>query len=383
MIRVRPYRSCLGLPCLAFLVAGCTPGVDAGTDAPPPAPVLSVALTHVHEMRIPERVAATGDIVAWQEAVVGAVSDGMRIVDVRADIGDRVTRGDVLVVFDASIVQAELAEAVAAVAQAEAEASEADANAARARRLEGSGALSVQQVLQQVVAATTARARLEASRAVAARHRLRLAHARVLAPDDGIVMSRTATIGAVAPAGTELLRIIRKGRLEWRAEVAFADMARLAPGQEAVLEVPGHGRVRGRLRLLAPVVGAQTRNGMAYIDLPAVDGLRTGTFASGHIVLGDVAALTVPRSAVLLREGFHYVLRVGARSEVQFAKVAVGRQVDDRVEITRGLVAAEPIIASGVAFLAEGDIVDVVQQAITSSQRRADTDAASSTRAGP
>ena len=61
---------------------------------------------------------------------------------------------------------------------------------------------------------------------------LRLRQTRVLAPDNGVISARSATVGAVLPAGQELFRLIRQGRLEWRAEVAAADLARLKPRSE-------------------------------------------------------------------------------------------------------------------------------------------------------
>lgn len=338
-------------------------------DAPPPAavPVLSVALTQAQIAVLPVRVPATGNIAAWQEAVIGAEADGLRLVAVDVNVGDTVTRGQVLARFNADIVQAELAEASAAVAQAAAQVDEAETNAARARSLTRSGALSAQQIDQYVVAAATARARLLAMRAVAQRQRVRLAQTRVLAPDDGIVTSRTATVGAVVPAGQELFRVIRDGRLEWRAAVAAADIGQLAPGQVATLTVTGRAPIRGQLRSVAPMIDTQTRNGLVYVDLASDSAIRAGTFARGYVEIGDAPALTVPQGAVLLRDGFQYVMRLGPASTVVMQKVTVGRRTGDRIEITEGLAASDAIIASGLSFLAEGDTVKVVDEAATGS----------------
>ena len=128
------------------------------------------------------------------------------------------------------MVAADLAEARALVVQADAQAAEAEANAQRARALDESGAMSAQQVNQYVVAARTARAGVDAVRAIEQRHRVRLAQTRVLAPSDGIITARTATVGAVMPAGQELFRLIKDGRLEWRANVAMNDLDKLVPG---------------------------------------------------------------------------------------------------------------------------------------------------------
>lgn len=329
-----------------------------------PVPVLSVAMTRAQRSVLPFRVPATGNIVAWQEASVGTEANGLRLTEVRVNVGSTVERGQVLALFDADIVAAELAEAEASVAKAEAELLEAQANATRAQALDASGAMSSQQVDQYRVAAMSARAQLNAARAIAQRNRLRLRQTRVLAPSDGVITSRSATVGAVVPAGQELFRLIKDGRLEWRAEVSTADLDQLMPGQRARITVQGRPAIPGRIRTLAPVIDAQTHNGLAYVDLPPDSGLRAGAFVRGYVEAGEGTALTVPERAVLLRDGHHYVMRIGPKSKVLMTKVRIGRRVGDRIEIVAGLAASEAVIASGLSFLSEGDTVRVVPAAL-------------------
>lgn len=346
-----------------------------------PPPVLSVALTRAEVSTLPIRVQGTGNVVAWQEASVGAEADGLRLIDVKVNVGDTVERGQVLALFDADIVQAELAEARASVDQAVAEAVEAGANAGRAKKLETSGAMSTQQINQYVVAAMTARARLEVARAIEKGSRLRLGQTRVLAPGDGIITSRAATVGAVVAAGQELFRLIKDGRLEWRAEVAAADMEKLVPGQGVTISAHGHEPIRGTLRMLAPAVDTETGSGLVYVDLPDGSGVRAGEFARGYVEVGDAPALTVPQSAVLLRDGFNYVMCVGSESNVVIKKkVVVGRRIGDRIEITEGLAASERVIASGLGFLSEGDTVSVVSDAPRSAGEEDETSGAAESR---
>lgn len=325
-----------------------------------PVPVLSVVLTRPQLSRLPLRVAATGNVAAWQEASVGAEADGLRLTEVRVNVGDTVRRGQVLATFNAALVEAELAEARAAVAQADAEAREADTNARRAKELDGSGAMSAQQISQYIAAARVAGARLEGARAVERKHRLRHVQTRVLAPADGIITARSATVGAVVPAGQELFRLIKDGRLEWRAAIALQDLDKLVPGQVATLALPGRPPLRGTLRMIAPAIDTRTHDGLAYVDLPRDGELRAGAFARGHFDVGSSQALTLPQGAVLLRDGFSYVLRVGPASNVMMTKVAIGRRIGERIEITAGLAAAQEVIAAGVGFLGEGDTVNVV-----------------------
>lgn len=330
----------------------------------PPAPVLSVVMTRAQVSTLPTRITATGNIAPWQEASVGTEADGLRLTEVKVNVGDAVRQGQVLALFKPDMVAADLAEAQAAVAQAEAQAMEAELNAQRARRLDGSGAMSAQQVNEYLVAAKTARARLDAAKAVEQRNRLRLAQTRVLAPSDGIITSRTATVGAVMPGGQELFRLIKEGRLEWRAAVAASDIAQLAPGQFAQINIHGQPPVQGKLRMVAPAIDAQTHNGLIYVDLPPHSTVRAGAFAQGFFEVGRGQALTVPQQAVLLRDGFNYVMRLDPNSRILMTKVSIGRRVGDRIEITGGLRPSEAIVASGLGFLSEGDTVRVVRKAI-------------------
>ncbi len=328
-------------------------GVDA-------VPALSVTAVHPRREAMPVRVEATGTIAAWQDASVGTQADGLRLAEVLVDVGDAVKRGDVMAVFAPETVLAELAEAEAAVALAQASLTEAEANARRARRLEDTGAMARQQIEQVLTLEGTARARVGAAEAARERQRLRLAQARVRAPDDGIVSSRTATVGAVLPAGEELFRMIRGGRLEWRAEMSAADMAAIAPGRLARIDMEGGGTVDGRVRAVAPTVDASTLKGIVYVDIPA-GRARAGQFARGTLELGAVDASTLPQGALVLRDGTSHVLRIGADSRVDLLAITPGRRAGDRVEILGGLAAEDRVVASGGGFLGDGDLVRVVE----------------------
>ncbi len=315
---------------------------------------------------LPLRLTANGSIAAWQEASVGTEANGLRLAEVRAAVGDVVRKGQVLARFSGDTVRAEAAQTAASVAEAEALLADAAADAQRARELQATGALSAQRINQYLTAERTARARLDARRAAASSQRLRIAQTQVLAPDDGVISSRTATVGAVLPAGQELFRLIRKGRLEWRAEVPSAELGRIRPGSRAAVRLrePAAGVaeavVAGRVRVVAPTVDPQTRNGIVYVDLERSREARAGMFARGEFELGRTEGLTLPQSAVLMRDGFHYVMRIGADARVSEVKVGVGRRIGERIEIAAGLDPAARVVASGVGFIADGDTVRVV-----------------------
>jgi HlyD family secretion protein len=362
----RAHRALLLTLGSAMLLGAAALAVRAADDKKPvaaaPRPALSVTTTQPQLASLPLKIAANGNIAAWQEAIIGTEANGLRLAEVRVNVGDVVKKGQVLATFAPDLLQADVAQIRAVVAEAEAALAEAAANAARARELQSSGALSDQQINQFMTAERTAMARLEAQRAQANTQALRLRQTQVLAPDDGVISARSATVGAVLPAGTELFRMIRQGRLEWRADVAASDLARLKPGMRASVTPAGGAPIAGKLRMVAPTVDSATRNGIVFVDLAPSPG------ACRHVRQRRVRhrpgpGLTLPQSAVLLRDGFSYVLRVGPDARVSELKVSVGRRVGDRIEITGGLDASARVVASGGGFLSDGDTVRVVDGA--------------------
>ena len=335
---------------------------DKAASAPPRA-ALTVTVTQPQPAALPLRINANGSIAAWQEASIGTEANGLRLAEVRVNVGDVVKRGQVLATFAPDTMQADVAQIRAAVAEAEATLAEASANAQRARSLQATGALSDAAINQYLTAERTTQARVEAQRASANLQQLRLKMTQVLAPDFGVISARSATVGAVLPAGQELFRMIRQGRLEWRAEVAANDLAMLKPGMPALVTAGNAPAIKGTLRMIAPTVDPQTRNGLVYVDLPASGVVRAGMFARGEFEVGNGSGLTLPQSAVLLRDGFSTVLRLGPDSKVALTKVGVGRRIGDRIEITGGLDAGARVVAAGGGFLADGDTVRVVDAA--------------------
>ena len=354
----------------ASLLAVAALGHAADDKKAAPAPTkaaLTVNVTQPQTATLPLRISANGNIAAWQEASIGTEANGLRLAEVKVNVGDAVKRGQVLATFAPDTMQADVAQIRAAVAEAEATLAEASANAQRARGLQATGALSDAAINQYLTIERTAKARLDAQRAAAQMQQLRLKQTQVLAPDAGVISARSATVGAVLPAGQELFRMIRQGRLEWRAEVAANDMVALKPGIAARVTAGNAAPIQGTVRIVAPTVDPATRLGLVYVDLPAAavaaSSARAGMFARGEFEIGTGSGLTLPQSAVLLRDGFSYVLRVSADSTVAQVKVGVGRRVGDRIEITGGLEPGARVVAAGGGVLADGDTVRVVETA--------------------
>ncbi len=325
-------------------------------------PALTVTTTQAVTSNLPIKLTANGNVMAWQEASIGAEANGLRLTDVRVNVGDRVERGQVLATFAAETIAADVAQAQANVAEAEANAQESAANGDRARRLQPTGAMSAQQINQYLTAESAAKARVQAARATLHAQQLRMKFTRVIAPDSGIISARMATVGAVVGAGAELFRMIRQGRLEWRAEVMSEELDRVPPGTAVTLTAANGAKIQGKVRIIAPTIDPQTRAALVYVDLPNESGAVAGMFATGQFDLGSSGALTVPQQAVVMRDGFTYVFVINADRRVAQVKVSTGRRVGDRIEITNGLKAETLIAASGAGFLNDGDLVNNLPQ---------------------
>jgi RND family efflux transporter MFP subunit len=304
-----------------------------------------------------------GSVAAWQEAVIGAQLNGVRIDSLRAEVGDVVKKGQTLALFDQQTVNADLAQAKAGVAEAQALFEQAKLNADMIRNITDAGAVSAQERNQVIAAEKSAQARLLSARALQTQQEIRLRNTTVTALDDGVISARTATLGSVPAPGQELFRLVRQQRLEWQAEVTDAELARISEGM-AVTVFNNDQALSGKVRTLSPVINAQSRTGMVYVDIPGAyaKGLKPGMYLRGEFDLGAQTATVIPQTAVIERDGFTYAFTLDqASSKVQRIKLRVNKAQGEFIEVLEGLSPGDKVVKSGVAFLAHGDLVKVVQ----------------------
>jgi multidrug efflux pump subunit AcrA (membrane-fusion protein) len=291
--------SILLLTGIAFWLAGNSKAEQTATAASRPA--LTVRTTALREDKWTRTIAANGSIVPWQEAIISAQVQGLRIAEVKVSIGDHVQQGDVLVTLD-----------------------------------------------------NLARTGTDAPFS---------AQGRIVAPDSGIISAANANVGSMPQSGTELFRLIRKGRLEWRPELTAEELMLIRKGMSAEIEL-GEGRfIKGTVRAISPSVNMQTRYGYALVALPDSKGIVAGAFARGSFDIsgGKKTLHTLPQSAVMQRGSMTYVLVVGKDNRVHEQAVTIGQRKGDRVQIRQGLKTDEPVVESGGSFLTEGDVVQIVK----------------------
>ena len=132
----------LGAASAAALLGLRAHAADDKKAAAPVKPALSVVVTTPRRATLPVSVRANGNVAAWQEASIGTEANGLRLADVRVNVGDVVKKGQVLATFSPETMQADLLQTRAVVAEAEATLADATANAERAKSLRATGALS-------------------------------------------------------------------------------------------------------------------------------------------------------------------------------------------------------------------------------------------------
>lgn len=355
----KAWPALLLLPLLAFSVS------KAETEKPATTATAALTVTAIKPQLadFPQKISANGNIAAWQEAIIGSEANGLRLTNVLVNVGDVVKKGQLLADFATETIDADLMQAKASLLEAEATGREAINNADRARTLLNTGAMSSQQIEQYTTAAETARARIEVAKAAVHTQQIRLKQTRIYAPDSGIISARNATVGAVVGAGTELFRLIRQSRLEWRAEVISSDLPKIKIGMKADIIAADGSHFIGKVRKLSPTVDTQTRNTIVYVDLPP-NSVKAGMFARGDFAMGQMNTIAIPQQALVLRDGFNYVFVLktfkNQVTKVSQVKVKTGKRVGNLVEIVSGITSNQSIVASGGAFLSDNDTVKVV-----------------------
>jgi RND family efflux transporter MFP subunit len=307
----------------------------------------------------PAILEASGQVVAWEEASVSVRVTGLPVIEVYARVGDHVKKGQLLALLDDSTVRPEVAQAEAAVVRAQAVAQEETANSNRALALKDSGGvLSAQAVLQATTKAAVADAELIQAKAALTAARQRRDHTHVTAPDDGVISSRTVALGMVTPSGTEFFRLIRRDRLEWRAELTGPQLAELRSGLLAHILLPNSRVTVGRVRRLSPSLDSATRLGLAYVDLEPSTAVRAGMYVKGEIEIARREVVLAPADSVVTRDGRAYAVMLDG-DHAKLVPVTTGQRLPETTEILSGVKAGATMIVRGAGFLTDGARVHV------------------------
>ena len=347
----------------ALVLTGCSDETPDASNAAAPSSAMAVTTASVEMRELARTVLVSGAVAPVEEMQLGVEVSGLRVTDLLVDVGQRVRLGQVLLVLDSRMLDSELRQAEAGLREAEAGAALARANLSRGENLVRDRFISAGQVDELRAARTQSEARVGTARAARDAAALRRSFAELRAPADGIVSRRLVQPGQVVAGGGELLRLIRDGRLDWRAELPVAQLSAVKPGDRIALRGPGGTVVEGRVRAVSPGVDATTRTGTVYADLPDPKGLAAGAYLEGRIDTGRARVATVPTTAVVLRDGFATLFTIETKAGARVARaqrVRTGARGGDHVELLDGPKPGQAVVVKGAGFLADGDAVRVV-----------------------
>ncbi len=357
----------------------------ASSVAAPDATAPAVSVIKVSPADFVETVLITGSIVARDEILIAPEVEGLRVLELLADEGDTVSKGQVLARLANDSLQAQLAQSEANIAradaaiavarstivQAEVTVKEAANAFERAKPLKQSGYVSGATFDQREAAANTSQSKLVAARdgltsamadkaaLEAQRRELTWKNGRteVRSPVDGLISRRTARVGGVASAQSDaMFRIIARGEVELDAELPESDVGKVREGQMAHVFVTGSGDVSGTVRLISSEVDRSTRLGKIKVFFGVTSGLRLGAFGRGTIDTGKSHGLAVPPSAVVYTPDGATV-QVVVDNKVVTRSVKTGLKTQKLIEIVEGLSDGDTIVAKSGSFLRNGDAV--------------------------
>lgn len=310
---------------------------------------------------LPHILSSNGSIMPWQEASVSAEVSGYKINQLLVDVGTQVQKGQVLATLSTDLIQAEISGKQAALALAQASQAQAESVLKRTHTLLNAGAISAEEIDRLKTEVVLAKTRVQAAQADLSATQLRLRYTKILAPDSGVITLRNATVGQIANAGVELFRLNRQARLEWHAEVAEADLAKIHTGQSVALKTADGSELQGSVRLIAPTVQTSNRMGTVYVDLGSNNAAKSGMFASGHFVLGSSTALTIPFASIVAQDGYSYVFVLKEDKNkilrVERKSVQIGTMQNGNIVVQSGLNPSDKVVLDGAGFISNGDAV--------------------------
>ncbi|ETF01767.1 RND transporter [Advenella kashmirensis W13003] len=332
----------------------------ASSQEPSSRPALTVSVQTVHMNTVTPGIGATGNVRAWNDASISAQTNGLRLKALHADVGDRVSKGQVLAEFEDTSSRGDLTQAQARLRQAQASLETARRNADRIRKIRNTGAISQSEVDQALSNEKNAQAEVSSATAALETQTQRTSYTQLVAPSDGTISVRNAVLGAVVNPGEEIFHLVVDNRLEWQARLSMRNLMRVREGMPVQVFLPDDTRVSGRIRQIGPTLDEETRQGMAYVDLEAAPQLRAGMYLRGTFSLPSRQGLTIPRQALVLRDGFNFVFVVKEQGRVAQTKVQIGTAAGNTLEVVDGLHGGDQVVIEGAAFLNDGDTVHVV-----------------------
>ena len=313
-----------------------------------------------------EAILSVATIHATHEATIYARTNGY-VVRWIADIGARVKAGDLLAEITAPEIDAQLRQTEADLKTAEANYALAQTTATRWKYLLKSASVSKQETDEKVSDAIAKAAIVVSTRANRDRLHDLVNFQRIIAPFDGVIMSRTTDIGHLINAGSgtvPLFRLVQANRLRVYIRVPEYYSKDIKPGLVAKLYFTEHaGKVYdAKLLDTAKAIDSATRTLLVQFEMDNTDEeLLSGSYAQVHLILpASNIMVNLPVNTLIFRANGLQVATLDKENKIILKPITMGRDFGDYVEVSSGVAPGEAIILNPSDSLASGQRVKVV-----------------------
>ena len=332
---------------------------------------LTVNVIHPQANGVQTEIALPGNTQAFDDTPIYARTNGY-LKAFYVDIGQRVTKGQLMAVIETPEVDEQLQVAQANFKSAQADLNLANTTSERYQNLLKQDSVSKQETDVAVSGALAKRAAADAAEANVRRLQQLQSFERIYAPFSGVVTIRNTDIGALIDAGSgstqprDLFRIAATGKLRVFVAVPEVYAPAIADGERVGLtldEYPGQV-FYGMVARNSSAIDQASRTLNVEVDVDNAEGkLLPGAYVFAHFKLPQGAnTLGVPANAMLFRaEG----LRVGLvqNGHVHLQPVTIGKDNGSTLTISAGLQASDQVILDPADSLAEGQPVRVSSSA--------------------
>jgi RND family efflux transporter MFP subunit len=330
----------------------------------------TVAVVHPQRSAPSHELVLPANVQAYIDAPIYARTNGY-LKKWYADIGARVTVGQLLAEIETPEVDQQLRQARADLATAEANLSLAKITAYRFTELLKTDSVSKQDTDNAEANYAAQKATVQAGEANVKRLEQLQSFEKIYAPFPGVITVRNTDIGALIDSGssggtrTELFHIAQPDRLRVYVNVPQVYSQAAKPGLTAALvfpEFPGQ-RFEGKLVRTGDAIDQNTRTLLVEIAVNNPAGtLLSGAYAEVHLKLpGAAPSFTLPVSTLLFRSEGLKVVTVNDNQHAELRPITIGRDYGTEVEVLVGLKGDESVIVNPPDFIVSGDEVRVTQ----------------------
>ena len=364
----RPQRRIWPWGIVAILALALTGVVFAPVSAPPAATIAGAPdtrillhpldVTTVEPQALSQTLPISGTLRPHLQVEIASRTAGT-VEDVGARLGDRVSRGDLLLRIESDSLEAGLHQQRASLAAVRAQSLLAETQAQRSEQLADRGISAAANLETSRSNLDVQAANLQMQQAAVAAAEIALRDTRVLAPFDGIIAARKAEPGQTVANGTVLFELVDLSSMLATVNVPVARTVSLEPGQNVHLTVQGlpDQEFTGRIEGIAPIASEGSRNSTVTVRVSNPDGvLRGGMFASGEIEMARISgAIAIPRDTLREDASGPHVLKISdgrlIRQPVETGPDMAG---GDLIAVVAGLKASDRIVSGRLAELRDG-----------------------------